>query len=69
MIDWIVNVWDWVIERFEDIHEINCSIPTVGALFEEYPIIAYLIVFAAIGLFVWFKFFNGANIYLNYFRG
>lgn len=53
--DWLVDAWEWIRERFEDMHEIMCGVPQVGPLFDEYPIVAYFIVAASIGIFIWFK--------------
>jgi len=55
MIDFLLDVWDWIIERFQDFHEILCSLPQVGPLFDEQPIIAYAIVLLTIGGFIYVK--------------
>lgn len=63
---WITDAWDWTaekavdlwegtIEAIQNIHEILCGLPQVGPLFDEYPIVAYLIVAASIAGFIWFK--------------
>lgn len=55
MFDWIIDIFEWCRERLEDFHEILCGLPQVGPLFDEQPIIAYLIVGGTIGGFIWWK--------------
>lgn len=69
MWDLIVDGWEWIVERFQDLHEIMCDIPTVGDLFEQYPVVGYGILLAAIAATIWMSKFDGVNKFLQLYRG